>query len=223
MNGGMRRPRPRACRHGAAWNDTELPGGRVKVPVAMLNLRAGSCQAFLAKPRVNRVFDRGYERLSLQGEGRRRSLVNAVEPLHLSGALPCAVSPVPRSGAVVAAPGRSAIISGSADAPTGDVPTGFGRFRETGQVAQSVEQRTENPCVGGSIPSLATSIYPGPSPPDHGVQGLRSGLLRDWLGSGRGTDDVPARTALRSEMKRYRCQPARSASGSTRPAVRRAG
>ena len=26
-----------------------------------------------------------------------------------------------------------------------------------GQVAQSVEQRTENPCVGGSIPPLATS------------------------------------------------------------------
>ena len=28
-----------------------------------------------------------------------------------------------------------------------------------GQVAQSVEQRTENPCVGGSIPSLASSFY----------------------------------------------------------------
>ena len=27
-----------------------------------------------------------------------------------------------------------------------------------GQIAQSVEQRTENPCVGGSIPPLAT-IY----------------------------------------------------------------
>jgi hypothetical protein len=27
-----------------------------------------------------------------------------------------------------------------------------------GQVAQSVEQRTENPCVGGSIPPLATHI-----------------------------------------------------------------
>jgi len=25
-----------------------------------------------------------------------------------------------------------------------------------GQIAQSVEQRTENPCVGGSIPSLPT-------------------------------------------------------------------
>ncbi len=25
-----------------------------------------------------------------------------------------------------------------------------------GQIAQSVEQRTENPCVDGSIPSLAT-------------------------------------------------------------------
>ena len=27
---------------------------------------------------------------------------------------------------------------------------------DNGQVAQSVEQRTENPCVGGSIPPLAT-------------------------------------------------------------------
>ncbi len=27
-----------------------------------------------------------------------------------------------------------------------------------GQVAQSVEQRTENPCVGGSIPPLATKF-----------------------------------------------------------------
>src|SRR5437588_11476002 len=28
--------------------------------------------------------------------------------------------------------------------------------RHAGQVAQLVEQRTENPCVGGSIPSLTT-------------------------------------------------------------------
>jgi hypothetical protein len=28
-----------------------------------------------------------------------------------------------------------------------------------GEVAQSVEQKTENLCVGGSIPSLTTSIY----------------------------------------------------------------
>ena len=27
-----------------------------------------------------------------------------------------------------------------------------------GQIAQLVEQRTENPCVGGSIPPLATAI-----------------------------------------------------------------
>ena len=33
-----------------------------------------------------------------------------------------------------------------------------GRHRP-GQVAQLVEQRTENPCVAGSIPALAT-IYP---------------------------------------------------------------
>ncbi len=31
-------------------------------------------------------------------------------------------------------------------------------FILNGSVAQSVEQRTENPCVGGSIPSRAT-IY----------------------------------------------------------------
>ena len=30
-----------------------------------------------------------------------------------------------------------------------------------GQIAQSVEQRTENPCVGGSIPPLATSNNKG--------------------------------------------------------------
>ena len=28
-----------------------------------------------------------------------------------------------------------------------------------GQVAQSVEQRIENPCVGGSIPPLATNSF----------------------------------------------------------------
>ena len=27
-----------------------------------------------------------------------------------------------------------------------------------GQIAQLVEQRTENPCVGGSIPPLATAL-----------------------------------------------------------------
>jgi hypothetical protein len=32
------------------------------------------------------------------------------------------------------------------------------RARKKGQVAQLVEQRTENPCVGGSIPPLATII-----------------------------------------------------------------
>jgi hypothetical protein len=30
------------------------------------------------------------------------------------------------------------------------------RNRAVGDVAQSVEQRTENPCVGGSIPSVTT-------------------------------------------------------------------
>ena len=29
----------------------------------------------------------------------------------------------------------------------------------SGQIAQSVEQRTENPCVAGSIPALAISFF----------------------------------------------------------------
>ena len=32
-------------------------------------------------------------------------------------------------------------------------------LQHSGQVAQSVEQRTENPCVGGSIPPLATTPH----------------------------------------------------------------
>ena len=35
---------------------------------------------------------------------------------------------------------------------------GAGILRGSGPVAQSVEQRTENPCVGGSIPPQATSL-----------------------------------------------------------------
>src|SRR5215203_4881894 len=35
---------------------------------------------------------------------------------------------------------------------------GFSGFVAKGQVAQLVEQRTENPCVGGSIPPLATTV-----------------------------------------------------------------
>ena len=35
-----------------------------------------------------------------------------------------------------------------------------GEARFLGQVAQLVEQRTENPRVGGSIPSLATLMTP---------------------------------------------------------------
>jgi hypothetical protein len=32
------------------------------------------------------------------------------------------------------------------------------KYSENGPVAQSVEQRIENPCVGGSIPPWATNI-----------------------------------------------------------------
>ena len=34
------------------------------------------------------------------------------------------------------------------------------RLRKDGPVAQSVEQRIENPCVGGSIPPQATKFSP---------------------------------------------------------------
>ena len=33
----------------------------------------------------------------------------------------------------------------------------FAASNQGGDVAQLVEQRTENPCVGGSIPSITTS------------------------------------------------------------------
>jgi hypothetical protein len=36
----------------------------------------------------------------------------------------------------------------------------FAPTNEVGDVAQSVEQRTENPCVGGSIPSITTERNP---------------------------------------------------------------
>jgi hypothetical protein len=38
-------------------------------------------------------------------------------------------------------------------------PRGSARVTYQGQVAQLVEQRTENPCVGGSIPSLAINPF----------------------------------------------------------------
>jgi hypothetical protein len=33
------------------------------------------------------------------------------------------------------------------------------RFQPDGRIAQLVEQRTENPCVGGSIPPPATTVF----------------------------------------------------------------
>jgi hypothetical protein len=53
---------------------------------------------------------------------------------------------------------------------------------EDGQVAQLVEQRTENPCVGGSIPSLATtphaalSVFVNLAVSTGGTVGLRSSI-----------------------------------------------
>ena len=35
----------------------------------------------------------------------------------------------------------------------------YNPFSLNAQIAQSVEQRIENPCVGGSIPPLGTIIY----------------------------------------------------------------
>src|SRR5437588_12275511 len=52
----------------------------------------------------------------------------------------------------------------SLEEPALDIIRAFQKARRTpprfrhGQVAQLVEQRTENPCVGGSIPPLATNI-----------------------------------------------------------------
>jgi hypothetical protein len=43
-------------------------------------------------------------------------------------------------------------------------------FEVSGQVAQLVEQRTENPCVGGSIPPLATNLPNQTKPSRFGLQ-----------------------------------------------------
>ena len=48
-----------------------------------------------------------------------------------------------------------------------------------GQIAQLVEQRTENPCVGGSTPSLSTTNTPPSSPGTPGVFAFRRILVRD--------------------------------------------
>ena len=64
-----------------------------------------------------------------------------------------------RSGACCAAVGRCAGMRRCADIIR--IRPEFehsGRCSSKGQVAQLVEQRTENPCVGGSIPPLATSF-----------------------------------------------------------------
>ena len=45
------------------------------------------------------------------------------------------------------------------DLKSRNIPYDFIPPYPPGQIAQSVEQRTENPCVGGSIPPLATIIY----------------------------------------------------------------
>ena len=44
-------------------------------------------------------------------------------------------------------------------APGEPVGAAHGRDPDQGQVAQLVEQRTENPRVGGSIPPLATILF----------------------------------------------------------------
>src|SRR6266478_7481276 len=64
--------------------------------------------------------------------------------------------------------------------------SGF-RTHRPGQVAQLVDQRTENPCVGGSIPSLAT-IHP---------TSIRSPLL--GLGFFRGNEGVKETHAARGD------------------------
>jgi hypothetical protein len=53
------------------------------------------------------------------------------------------------------------------------VPILFKGVSVNGQVAQLVEQRTENPCVGGSIPPLATIIIHRKKIPALRVERLR--------------------------------------------------
>jgi hypothetical protein len=48
--------------------------------------------------------------------------------------------------------------------------------KSCGQVAQSVEQRTENPCVGGSIPPLPIASYKTENSPGN------LGQNRPWQG-----------------------------------------
>ena len=61
---------------------------------------------------------------------------------------------LPQSWARIAASEREQPVT-----PGGSFPAnGHLKSRQPGQVAQLVEQRTENPCVGGSIPPLATRI-----------------------------------------------------------------
>ena len=40
-----------------------------------------------------------------------------------------------------------------------NIPNGNGWYKESGSLAQSVEQWTENPCVPGSIPGAATIFF----------------------------------------------------------------
>ena len=67
------------------------------------------------------------------------------------------------------------------------------RIHRRAQVAQVVEQRTENPRVGGSTPSLGTTIFP---PEPIVVTALGTAI---WVAGTRQRQppDVPSRAALR--------------------------
>ena len=45
-----------------------------------------------------------------------------------------------------------------------------------GEIAQLVEQRTENPCVGGSIPPLATSLLHRINVPFYSIKRIDNGF-----------------------------------------------
>jgi hypothetical protein len=55
--------------------------------------------------------------------------------------------------------GQDSVVEQRQDTRRTENPSSAARKYSEGQVAQSVEQWTENPRVGGSIPPLATIIF----------------------------------------------------------------
>ena len=73
-------------------------------------------------------------------------------------------------------------------------------FEASGQVAQLVEQRTENPCVGGSIPPLATI-------PTQLANSCHRGLQKWFVGASPHTDNLTRHrgiNAVAPELRNHR-------------------